>query len=137
MRDPLARYQTMQVQTAGRGQLLLMLLDGAIERLHLAARALEKGDPQAAQKPVWRAQAIVLELVKTLDVQRGGPLAVSLGELYTWWMRQILEGMLHKDPETLRQVAAQIQEQREAWAQAAVQAAGQAPGPAPVSPGPR
>ena len=119
MHDPLARYRSVQVQTAGREQLLLLVFDGAIERLQSAARALAAGDCAAARPPAWRAQALVVELLQTLNMEQGGELAEGLSRLYGWWIQQIAAGVLHKDPEVLQAVAAQMREQRTAWAEAA------------------
>ena len=119
MHDPLARYRSVQVQTAGREQLLLLVFDGAIERLQAAARALGAGDCAGARPPAWRAQALVVELLQTLDTERGGPLAADLTRLYGWWIQQIAHAVLHKDPAPLAAVAEQMRGQREAWAAAA------------------
>lgn len=124
MQDPLARYRSVQVQTAGREQLLLLLFDGAIERLQAAARALAAGDCDSARPPAWRAQAMVVELLQTLDVDKGGELAETLSRLYGWWLQQIAFAVLHKDPAPLTAVISQMQGQRAAWAEAAAKVRG-------------
>ncbi len=121
MEDALARYRSVQVQTAGRGQLLLLALDGIVQRLQATERALAAGDPAAARAPAWRAQALIMELLQSLDKGQGGDLAAGLESLYQWWLQQILRAVLHKDPALLTDVIEQVEGQRQAWAEAATQ----------------
>lgn len=118
-----AHYQATAAQTAAPAQLVLMMYDGALQRIQLAAEALsdhEAGDHEVAHTALVRSQAILDELRVSLDRQRGGRIADNLAELYAWCVEQLVEANLRKDPAPLADVLRVVGDLREAWSRACV-----------------
>jgi flagellar secretion chaperone FliS len=121
------QYRTAATDTAGPAQLVLMLYDGVLVRLEIAAEAIEAGRPEAAHIALIKAQAIVDELNVTLDVEQGGKLADNLRELYLYCSGRLIDANLAKDPAIIAEVGTHLTGLRDAWNQACVL------GPVPVA----
>jgi flagellar protein FliS len=97
-------------------RLILMLLDGALERVAMARGCLQRGDIGQKAALIQRVVAIVAELRASLDLQRGGSLASNLDELYDYIERQLLRANAENRAASLDEVAALLSEIRSAWA---------------------
>lgn len=112
-------YTAQAVETAGPAQLVLMLYDGALAALTRAEQALETGgSPETANRELQRAQDIVTELRVTLDPERGGAIAASLGALYGFCTERLIDANIRKDPAVLSAVRDVLEGLRDAWASA-------------------
>jgi flagellar protein FliS len=117
-------YTQQAATTASPAQLVLMLYDGALARVTGAEQALaEPVDLEAAHTALTKAQAIVHELLGTLDLERGGAVAANLASIYTYVVELLVEVNLSKDPTALAEVADLLTGIRDAWEQACVQRA--------------
>lgn len=96
-------------------KLVVMLYDGALERIAHARGCIRHGMTAEKGAAVGRAISIVEELRGSLDLERGGPLAVNLDELYGYVSRRLLAANAHGDVRILDEVAALLRELREAW----------------------
>jgi flagellar protein FliS len=113
-----ACYQNNQVSTAGRGQLLLMAYDGMLRFLTEAKRAMLEGDLEAQGTNIAKTQALVLELLCTLDHQAYPLLADNLDQLYRYMYDRLTWANVHDDTVALAEVVRHLHELREAWAEA-------------------
>lgn len=130
----LASYRSVSVDTASPGKLILMLFDGALRFLHTAEDGFRQGDLRVRQETVHnniiKAQNILLELQRCLNVRDGGEFAVNMFRIYDYMMQQLIQANTRKDPEGVRVVIGLIGEIRGAWDEmlqqqgATVQAAG-------------
>lgn len=91
-------YQTVQVTTVDRGRLLLMMYEGAIKFLKQAKQGLEANDIAKFCRFLSKAQAIIAELMNTLDFEKGGKIAHDLDRLYDFMLFYLTEANLHRDP---------------------------------------
>ena len=93
------QYQRIQVTTMDRGQLLLLVFDGGLRFLTLAEQALR--EERLADFGNWlgRAQAIIAELLHTLDHERGGEIAVNLDRLYRFMLDHLVDANLQRSVE--------------------------------------
>lgn len=123
--NPYAQYQATQVQTAGTGDLLLLLYDGALRFLSRARLAIEEGRLDSASDDLVRGQNIVLELHNGLDYEQGGELAVQLSSLYVFMYQTLLQANLKKDMLQVQTVIRLLDQLRSAW-QTVVRGAGAA-----------
>ena len=82
--NPYKQYKTAQVQTAGPAQLTLMCYDGAARFLAQAREAMETRRYDAQNAAIGKAQALLAELIKGLDFERGGDIAGNLDALYRY-----------------------------------------------------
>jgi flagellar protein FliS len=118
--NPWQSYRQVATRTASPGQLVLMLYEGAIRFLERAQGGFELEDPveanTAVNNNIIRAQEIIRELDFSLDLDKGGELAVQLRRLYDYFDRVLLEANLRKDPAGIAEVIERISVLRDAWA---------------------
>jgi flagellar protein FliS len=114
-----AAYKQQSILTATRGQLVVMLYDGCVRFLAQAAQAMRAERPAEAGERLSRAEAIVDELLSTLDLEQGGVIASRLQGIYVWSTQELLKARLEKDPARIENVAELLGELRESWAQVA------------------
>ncbi len=123
--SPYQAYKDSSVLSASPEQLVVMLYDGALRFLTRAAMAMRAGQAPAAGIPLRRAQAIIDELLATLDLS-AGELAERLQSIYVFCTRLLVEAQLEADPEKLDKVCELLRELREAWAEIAAGGVAQA-----------
>ena len=110
-------YRESSVLTAPPEQLVLMLYDGARRFLHQSAVAMRQADVAAANDRLQRAEAIVDELLATLDLSQG-EVAERLQQIYLFCRRHMMEARLELSAKKLGQVSALLGELRDGFAQA-------------------
>jgi flagellar secretion chaperone FliS len=115
-------YKEQSILTATPGQLVVMLYDGCLRFLNQAAYAMRDGDTAVAGNRLSRAEAIIDELLTTLDLEQGGVIASRLQGIYVFCNRHLLEARSQRDPEMIDKVADLLGELRESWAQVAATA---------------
>ncbi len=116
-------YQQNDVLTATPGRLVVLLYDGAGRFLRRAAAAVRAENLEASNAALQRAEAIIDELLATLDFDRGGEIAASLRDLYLFCRRELNDARLERDADKIETVADLLGELREAWAQVEAQPA--------------
>jgi flagellar protein FliS len=109
-------YRREAVMAASRGQLVVMLYDGARRFLRQAAAAMRAREIERSHTTLRRAELIVGHLDGTLDYEQG-ELAQHLHSLYEFCLRHLNEGRMALDPTKLDEVCDLLGELREAWAQ--------------------
>ena len=90
-------YQTVQVTTTDKGRLLLMMYEGAIKFLKQSRAGLEENDIVKFCKYLNKGQAIIAELMNTLDFEKGGQIARDLDRLYDFMLFYLTEANLYRD----------------------------------------
>jgi flagellar protein FliS len=116
-------YQTTSVQTASPEQLVVMLYDGCLRFLRRAEVAAQNGARPQCTQAISRANAIVMELNATLDMERGGEIASNLRSIYLFLNRHLTEASRETSPEKIAQAIPMLADLRDAFAQAAKKAA--------------
>jgi flagellar protein FliS len=96
-----------------------MLYDGALRFLGQAAAAMRADDALGSDVKLRRAEAIIDELLMTLDKERGGVIASRLEGIYVFCKRHLIEARIERDADRIEKVAELLGELREAWAQIA------------------
>ncbi len=82
-RGKLNSYQQTAIQTASKEELVLLLYNGAIKYTNNAVEFLDKKNLADASKNICRAQAIIVELLNSLNFDVGGEIAKNLEYLYS------------------------------------------------------
>jgi len=117
----LASYKTVAVDTASPGRLILMLFDGALRFMSAAELGFENTCARTRQETVHnnliRAQDIIHELQRSLNLKQGGEFAANLFRLYDFMNTKLMEANMKKEPENIRIVARLLGEIRDAWEQ--------------------
>lgn len=96
-------------------RLILMLMDGALERLAMARGCLERGDIAQKAALLQRTVGIIAELRASLDLPRGGPMAANLDDLYDYMERQLVRANSENRGAGLDEVSSLLNEIRSAW----------------------
>ncbi|TAJ30691.1 MAG: flagellar export chaperone FliS [Nitrospirae bacterium] len=115
-------YQHDQISSADPVELIVLLYDGAIQRIKYASQEMVKGNHLASGIALYRALAILAELRKSLNMQDGGEVAVNLDRLYLFMHEELVKGNLERKPERLDKVLPMLSDFREAWVEIANQA---------------
>jgi flagellar secretion chaperone FliS len=99
-----AQYQSVQVTTTDRGRLLLMLYEGCIKFLRQAKSGLDANDIPKFCRFLSKGQAIIAELMSTLDFEKGGQIAKDLDRLYDFMLFYLTEANLEKNSQKVEKV---------------------------------
>lgn len=113
--NPYKQYQNVAVSTASPVQLVVMLYDGAIRFCRTAEEAIAEGRFEAANADLQRAQAVLDELMGSLNMEVG-EIAQNLFRLYEYMRFRLVQANIRKDPELVREVTGLLRELRSAWA---------------------
>ncbi len=119
--QPYQQYQEMDVQTADRGELVVMLYQGAIKFLGRAVLAIEEGRVEEAHGNIVRGQDIIAELMASLNLETG-ELAYNLFRIYEFMHYRLVQANIRKDPEPVEDVLGLLRDLLPAWQQAAREA---------------
>ncbi len=98
-----------------------MLYQGAVKVLGRALGSLQGGNLQEAHDNIIRSEAIVAELMGSLDVNTGD-IAFNLFRLYDYMHYRLVQANLHKDPHPVEEVLKLLKELLPAWQYAAMEA---------------
>jgi flagellar protein FliS len=93
----------------------VMLYDGAIKFLRLAAADIESNEIAQKAEHVNRALDILNYLQSILDFQRGGDVAHTLDRLYTIVTMKMLSASAKLDAQAMHQTADLLVPVRESW----------------------
>ena len=117
--NPYARpnpYRENSIMTASPEQLVVMLYDGAGRFLRQAEGSMIDGSWLQASEKLSRAEAIIDELLATLDMD-AGEVADRLQSIYVFCKTRLIEARIERDAVRVDQVARLLSELREAWSQ--------------------
>jgi len=85
------RYAEAQVMSVDPKRLLLLMFEGGSRFLGLCRAALAAGEVERFGESLARAQAIISELMNTLDHRAGGQIATDLARLYEFMLFHLTE----------------------------------------------
>ncbi len=116
MISPYDKYKEAQTQTANSSKLLLMLYDGAIRFLKLGIEGIEQGNIEKANNNLIKTQAIINELVASLNLEY--PIAHNLAQIYEYMIYQLIQANIKKDKQCAEEVLTHLIDMKEAWIEA-------------------
>ena len=119
MNSPLSAYKETSIKTASQGRLIVMLYEEAIRQLETCSDILKEKDKaryDEVNRCITKSQAIISELMSSLDMQAGGEIASNLMNLYIYFNQTLLEANIEKNAEKVSQIARFMDDLREAWA---------------------
>lgn len=112
------RYRAVKIQTASPAQILIMLYDGAIRFALIARKKIDEKDYAAKGTYIGKVQAIISELMSSLDFSIAPELCAQLEQLYIYMMEQLTEANLKLDTQALDTVVRLLKTLREGWNEA-------------------
>lgn len=110
-------YQKNQVTTVSSERLLLMLYDGLVRFIRNAYDALGEGKIAEVSNNLIKAQAIIGELMVSLD-RNAGDFADSLFSIYDFMNRSLVEANIKKDMDQIGNVLEVALDLQEMWNEA-------------------
>ncbi|MEG9295773.1 flagellar export chaperone FliS [Mangrovibacillus sp. Mu-81] len=113
--NPYAAYQNNSVTTASPGELTLMLYNGSLKFIHIAKKAIEDKNIEMKNTNIQKAQAIVSELMVTLNTDL--EISQKLMSLYDYINRRLTEANVKNDGAILEEIEGMITEFRDTWKQ--------------------
>jgi flagellar protein FliS len=96
--------------------LVLTLFDAALERMNAARACIERRETRRMAGLLHAAVILVAELRGNLDLQKGGPLAQNLSNLYEYITRRLMHANLNSDAAAVTEAMSLLGEIRGAWA---------------------
>jgi flagellar protein FliS len=112
------QYRTIQAHTADRGELVVMLYEGAIKFLGRASIALEARNIQETHNNLIRSQNIIIELMNSLNME-AGDIAHNLFRIYEYMYFRLVQANCKKEPSGIEEVTGLLRELLPAWQAAA------------------
>lgn len=104
--NPYKKYQQQSVQTMTQGELLNLLYETCSKRLNAGVMYIEEKKYDLANENLQKAQKILNYLNNTLD--REYEISSNLSSLYDYFIRQIIDGNVHKNAEVIKEVIPMI-----------------------------
>ena len=103
------------IETASPHRLILLLLDGALDKLRAARTAMARNNIAAKGSNITWAMSIIDGLRASLNHERGGKIAANLDALYDYMTRTLVSANLHNDDLKFAEVERLLGEIRAGW----------------------
>lgn len=114
-RDGARRYRELAVATASRGQGLVLLHEAMLLDLAQAAAAIDAGAATARTAAIARVQAILVELVVSLDHGVDPVFSATLEDLYHFAIAELVRADAEASRARLRDVDGILRTLLEGW----------------------
>lgn len=111
-------YRVNQIQMASKEQLLIITYDIGIRSCAAAERAIDVNDVEQVNLNLQRAQAVIRELMITLNLEQGGDVAASLMRLYDYMYYQLVDANVKKEATSVKMVRQMLEELKATWMEA-------------------
>ena len=108
-------YRQNNIQIESPEKLIEMMYEGIIRFSSFAIRAMKNGDVEKKTYWINRTIAIFIELINSLDAQKGGDVAYYLEGLYNQQIKFLTESNIENDPEKIETVIKVTRGLLEAW----------------------
>ncbi|MDP6932827.1 MAG: flagellar export chaperone FliS [Myxococcota bacterium] len=118
----IAEYKTVDVESASREQLVVMLMEAAIRRQHQAIAAIEAENSEEGRAHLQRAREIYAELAGSLDHAVQPEMCNNLHRLYSWCIAELGRASRECDSSVISTTIKVSQVLYEAWEHVAEQA---------------
>jgi|SRR5580704_13989423 flagellar protein FliS len=110
-------YLENEVLSADPLKLVLLLYHGAIDAIYSARQHLAKREIRERSKAITKAQLIVFELARSLDLEKGGSLATELARVYQYIAQRLLDANFHQQDAPLAEASQLLTTLLQGWQQ--------------------
>lgn len=117
--NPYVQYQSNSVTTAGPDKLLLMAYDGAIRFARIGREKITAGILDEKSINLGKTQAIIAELMVTLNPDVAPELVSNLIGLYSYIFDRLTDGNLNNDVRPVDEAIGILSDLKDSWTQAA------------------
>lgn len=115
MKDMLALKKKMESAGDNSLKVVLILYDASIGFLEKAIGFAEKEDRERKELFTGKANDIIVELDRVLDMRSGGDIAKNLKLLYSFMNRQLVDASENNTVKGLVDVRAMMKDLRDSW----------------------
>lgn len=103
------------VESASPHRLILMLMDGALEKIARAKGYMQRNEIRSKGQQVGWAISIIEGLKSSLNKTEGGEIAQNLEDLYIYMGRRLIDANRENDVRILDEVTALMRQIKEGW----------------------
>ena len=103
------------VQDASSHRLISMLFDGLFTRIAQAKGAMQQRDHETKGQRISEAMNILMGLRDSLDLDRGGEIAMNLEALYDYVQRTLMQAHIKNDQKMLDECRDLLRNVSSAW----------------------
>ena len=108
-------YNQMNINIDRPEKLILMLYEGALRFANFAKKAIKENDVEDKVKYIIKVSNIFIELINSLDFEKGGDVAYYLNGLYAHQLKLLAKANLENDEKYLDDVIRVLKGLIEAW----------------------
>jgi flagellar secretion chaperone FliS len=116
-----SQYREMQVLSASPARLTVLLFEHLEVVMRRAQNAIRNDQIELRVESLGRAREILSELLGTLDIERGGQLALDLSMLYGFLLAELVDVGIRRDVVRLGRLIGIVNTLSTAFAEAAKQ----------------
>ncbi|WP_337172030.1 flagellar export chaperone FliS [Gemmatimonas aurantiaca] len=100
----MASYREMEIHAASPEKLVCIVFEQLVINLERARIAMERKDIELRVVSLNRSRGIVTELLTTLDLEKGGPVADQLAALYEFMLYELVDIGRRGDTVTMKKL---------------------------------
>ncbi|MBW1980182.1 MAG: flagellar export chaperone FliS [Deltaproteobacteria bacterium] len=115
MNSGINSYKSISVNTADPLKLVVMCYEHAIQALNNAIEHYHNKQYFEKTQQLNKAQAIINELMSSLDMEQGEQIASNLSSLYAFMQKTILDADMHRDTAKIEKVVEMLHQLLDAW----------------------
>jgi flagellar protein FliS len=111
----LDNYNQMNINIDRPEKLVLMLYEGALRFTNFAKKAIKEGNIEDKVKYIIKTSNIFIELINSLDFEKGGDIAYYLNGLYAYQLELLAKANFENNEKYLDDVIRVLKGMIEAW----------------------
>lgn len=108
-------YKKNAVNGASPLQLIVMLYDGALRFMEAGKHFMKEGNLDKQNDNLQKAQRIIMELMASLDMEKGGEIAKNLFSLYGYVTNELITANINDDTVPIDRSIKVMSDLRESW----------------------
>ena len=108
-------YNQLNLGINNSEKLILMMYEGALRFSSFAKKAIKEESVEKKVKFINKASNIFLELIRTLEFEKGGQMAYYLNGLYAYQIELLAKANVENNTEYIDQVINVLKELISAW----------------------
>jgi len=108
-------YNQMNINIEKPEKLVLMLYEGALRFANFAKKAINEGNIEEKVKYIIKTSNIFIELLNSLDFEKGGDVAYYLNGLYAYQLELLAKANLENETKYIDDVIRVLKGLIEAW----------------------
>jgi len=109
------KYREREIVSASPAKLVVIVFDHVLASLMRARVASDAKNLEIRLDSLCRARAGVMQLLVTLDVEKGGDLGMNLRAIYGFVLTQLMDESRNPDPKRLERLTTMVTDLRDAF----------------------